>query len=546
MFFRHCISILVAISIGMSTVLAAAPPRIVNIINFVRQNDFRVENSEALLYEATEKEFELSRKYSLPSTFLLQYDALVDPKYQALFKDAGPGIEVGAWWEISQPQAEAAGLEWNLPHPWYPYSTKDFGIGYTQEERARLVDAYMAKFKEIFGYYPKSVGSWYIDAYTLNYMYERYGIVASCNCKDQYGTDGYTLWGGYWSQAYYPSKVNGYMPAQTVKGQISVPVFRMLGSDPIYQYDSGLGSNGQGVVTLEPVYTEGGADKEWVEYFFDAIVNQPCLAFSYAQTGQENSFTWNSIGKGYSMQIPLIAEMVRQGKVQVWTLGESGEWFKKHFRTTPCTSVVSEKDIRNEGRKTVWFNSRFYRANILLDKDKSLRFRDIHVFNEDVESEYFDKKGTSTKFVFETLPVVDGLQWSSNDHVAGLRLVQLESGGRSAAVSFSWTGVTEVGREKLLVTCTAANGDIFKILFGEKDIQVSSDSGLAWALEMTASSSITSLPFKSLDLGSINAEYNDVDYSIELAKGQVERPSKASAFVFRLHPEQNSLRIKFQ
>jgi hypothetical protein len=546
MFFRHSISFLSALSLGMSTAMAAVQPRIVNIINFVRQNDFRVENSEALLYEATEREFELSRKYSLPSTFLLQYDALVDPKYQALFKDAGPDIEVGAWWEITQPQAEAAGLEWNLPHPWYPSSTKDFGIGYTQEERARLVDAYMAKFKEIFGYYPKSVGSWYIDAYTLNYMYEHYGIVASCNCKDQYGTDGYTLWGGYWSQAYYPSKVNGYMPAQTVKGQIPVPVFRMLGSDPIYQYDSGLGNNGQGVVTLEPVYAEGGANKEWVEYFFDAILNQPCLAFSYAQAGQENSFTWNSIEKGYSMQIPMIADMVRQGKAQVLTLGESGEWFRKHFRTTPCTSVVSEKDIRNEGRKTVWFDSKFYRANILLDKDKSLRFRDIHVFNENMKSEYFDRKGSSTKFVFETLPVVDGLLWSSQDHVAGLRFVQLESGGRSAEIAFSETSVSEAGREKLLVSCTAVDGSIFRILFGEKDIQVSSDSNLAWALELTAASGIASLPFKSLALDSVNAEYNGVRYAVEVAKGQVEKPSKTSAFVFRFHPEQNSLRIKFQ
>ena len=28
------------------------------------------------------------------------------------------------------------------------------------------------------------------------------------------GTDGYTLWGGYWNQAYYPSRLNSYMPAQ--------------------------------------------------------------------------------------------------------------------------------------------------------------------------------------------------------------------------------------------------------------------------------------------------------------------------------------------
>lgn len=33
-----------------------------------------------------------------------------------------------------------------------------------------------------------------------------------------------------------PAKSCLYMQAQTKEGQIDVPVFRMLGSDPIYQY----------------------------------------------------------------------------------------------------------------------------------------------------------------------------------------------------------------------------------------------------------------------------------------------------------------------
>ena len=47
------------------------------------------------------------------------------------------------------------------------------------------------------------------------------------------------------------------MPAQTKEGQIPVPVFRMLGSDPIYQYDTSLGESAQGVITLEPVWEAG-------------------------------------------------------------------------------------------------------------------------------------------------------------------------------------------------------------------------------------------------------------------------------------------------
>ena len=99
---------------------------------------------------------------------------------------------MGGWWEITQPHVEAAGLKWRGRYPWDWHADVGFATGYTPEERRKLVDVYMEKFKEIFGKYPTAIGSWFIDAYTLGYMYDKYGIVASCNCKDQIGTDGYT------------------------------------------------------------------------------------------------------------------------------------------------------------------------------------------------------------------------------------------------------------------------------------------------------------------------------------------------------------------
>ena len=148
-------------------------------------------------------------KYDLPATFLLQYDALINPLYQDLLKSKlNDHSEIGAWWELTQPQIEAAGIKWRGEQSWVSHANIAFSTGYTKEERERLVDVYMAKFKEIFGTYPKSVGSWFIDAHTLGYMYDKYKIVASCNCKDQVGTDDYTLWGGYWNKAYYPSRIN--------------------------------------------------------------------------------------------------------------------------------------------------------------------------------------------------------------------------------------------------------------------------------------------------------------------------------------------------
>lgn len=216
-------------------------PRIVNVINFVRAIEPRDINvTEDVLYETVLNQAELMQEYGLTGTFLLQYDALVMPRYQKLMKElVSKGFEVGGWWEITQPHIEAAGMHWRGRYPWDWHADVGFATGYTPQERVKLVDVYMEKFHSVFGEYPTSVGSWFIDAHTLAYMHEKYGIVASCNCKDQVGTDGYTLWGGYWNQAYYPSRLNGYMPAQTEEGQIPVPVFRMLGSDPVYRQDGG-------------------------------------------------------------------------------------------------------------------------------------------------------------------------------------------------------------------------------------------------------------------------------------------------------------------
>lgn len=231
---------------------------------------------------------------------------------------------MGGWWEITQPHVEAAGMEWRGAYPWDWHANVGFSSGYEPQEREKLVDTYMAKFKEVFGRYPASVGSWFIDARTLQYMADRYGIVASCNCRDQVGTDGYTLWGGYWNQGYYPSKLNAYMPAQTRDGQIGVPVFRMLGSDPINQYDSGIGEPAQGVETLEPVYESGGGNPRWIDWFFGMMTEGECLAYQYVQAGQENSFTWPRMQRGLEYQVRVIDSLSRAGKLTVQTLAETG------------------------------------------------------------------------------------------------------------------------------------------------------------------------------------------------------------------------------
>jgi len=520
-------------------------PRIVNIINFIRLLEPRDPKiTEDVLYQTVVKQVEIMKKYNLNGTFLLQYDALMDSRYQKLLKSLPLGsFEIGAWWEIPQPLVEKAGLKWRGRYPWDWFANIGFATGYTPQEREKLADVYMSDFKKIFGYFPKSVGSWFIDAHTLNYLYQKYKIVASCNCKDQVGTDGYTLWGGYWNQAYYPSKINSYMPAQNEKNQIPVPIFRMLGSDPIRQYNQGLGGRRQGVVSLEPVYEHAGGDSTWVNWFFKEMVEGESLEFAYTQAGQENSFTWYAMSKGYEIQMPLIARLRNENKVKVETLSESGLWFKKNYKTTPATTVTVNQYLRGSNLKTVWFNSRFYRVNLLWENG-TLTFRDIHLFDEKFPSVYETKKATSNECSFFTLPFVDGYVWSNPNQIAGLRFKGVIDGkemiieGGDPIISEGIPGTLHISWP--LKSCKG----VLVVDIDEKQmiINLTGNADINWFLELRTAID-AKLPFKKITSDRINCEFEGMKYEVSTPVGSFLKENDGK--VFRISPQKNTLKLDF-
>ena len=497
----------------------ASEPRIVNIYNFVRNSDYRVPHSEDVLYEATRQEIQLIKQAELPATWALQYDALINPRYQKLFKEQlGTNDEIAAWWEIPRPLAEKAGLKWRGQHEWDPAADVGFAPGYTPEERRKLVDVYMADFKAIFGYYPRTAGSWFIDEVTLAYMAERYGIVASCNCKDQVGTDGYTLWGGYWNQAYYPSRLDSYMPAQTKSGQIDVPIFRMLGSDPIYQHGTT-----PGMWTLEPVYPEAGGSTDWVAWFMNNLIHEPSLAFGFAQAGQENSFGWEAMRVGLTLQVALLAKQAKAGEVQVMTLEDAGRWFRRSYPLTPPTSVVCLNDWKHQNRKTVWYDSRFYRINFLW-QDGGFFVRDLHCFNEKLVSPTHDTALTHTSLEYGTLPVMDGARWSGKEK-AGLWPMLLSSDGGTSPLALDGPPVvSELTPTDLSIRQPLRGGGTFSIICAETKVTctVTDEQGkpLPWAWDLVGGAHQKSV-VQGVTSNSVNYRFGGMNYEIKLSPDMV-------------------------
>ena len=520
---------------------APQSPRIVNIVNFIRYTEPRSDEiTEEVLYNTTLAQAKDMREKNLIGTYLLQYDALVDPSYQALMKEElARGCEVGAWWEITEPHVKAAGIEWRGRFPWDWHAHVGFSVGYTQEQRERLVDVYMEKFREIFGFYPKSVGSWFIEAGTLGYLYDKYGIVASCDCKDQVGTDGYTIWGGYLNGAYYPSRQNANMPAQTAEGAIDVPIFRMLGCDPIYQYEAGVGGTVQSVATLEPASRIGGSDPKWIDWFFRMFTDEAHLGYNYVQVGQENSFTWGRMDKGFKYQTDRLVELAAEGKVKIETLAETGQWFKDRYKVTPPTSLVAREDNRDEGRKTYWFNCRNYRANLLW-KDGALKFRDIHLFDETLRSEYLDHPDTLPIFRYETLPIVDGCIWSSDEYLAALRFVTPDFKGGDPSFESAGDNLSQK-----VIWPSSGNEGCFELEFSENEIAIEAKGKVGdWCLELTTAPN-AGTPFTGISSDSIKASAQGKDYGLSITKGKAEDlRGKGPGKILKLVPNNNKLTIK--
>ncbi|MHB9033165.1 MAG: hypothetical protein ACYC6L_08970 [Anaerolineae bacterium] len=491
---------------------------IVNIINFIRACEPR--DPQLDLLEPVIRQIELVRAHRLPATWLLQYDALIDARFVSLLKNQlDERQEIGIWFEVMQPLVEKAGLVWRGRFPWDWHAHVGFSIGYTPAERERLADVFMAEFKRVWGYYPASVGSWLLDAHLLAYLADRYQVNGACLCKEQWGTDGYTLWGGYYNQAYYPSRMNALMPAQDAAQQIPIPVFRMLGSDPIYQYDVAATANGQKVITLEPVYVGGeggGGVPAWVRWFMRTAFETPALSFGYTQMGQENSFGWPAMRAGLTDQVALADEWQAQGKLRVEILRDSAAWYRDKYPLTPASTITALEDWRGQEHASVWYCSRYYRVNWFWEAGRCW-IRDIHKFDERYPERYLQEVCPVKDCTYDTLPVVDGLLWG-----ARLELVSLD-GAQAIPLRGAKPRVREQDADTLVIEWPLEDGSLLTCTCLPDRIRLHSATA-NWGLYLSWQAG-QAQEIRRVDAHRIEYEHEGYRYQVACPLGSLAQPS---------------------
>ena len=189
---------------------AGATEKCVTVVNPVRGRELWKDQS----LKPIEEQYKIINDLDLKATWLVQNEATKDKALVEKIKQFNEKQELGIWLEVSSKLALKARVYYPINRPWYSPEAV-FLSGYNRQDRKKLIDRMMIDFKDVFGYWPKSVGAWWIDSYSLNYLEKKYGIRTAMIVADQKTTDSYGVWGQWWGYPYYPAKNNILAPGNS-------------------------------------------------------------------------------------------------------------------------------------------------------------------------------------------------------------------------------------------------------------------------------------------------------------------------------------------
>lgn len=275
------------------------------------------------------------------------------------------------------------------------YKTKDFCIWmFSMDDKKSIVDDVFGKFYDIFGFYPESTGSYYMDAELINYIKERYPSVkcAIATCWEEgpkaYHTcnnSWYTLLdGGPWNP-WIPSKENTHAPAANEEEDSGIVAIPHLSRDLLACYDgngSNFGTHPQNVLR-GMIYDT----KTWEYPYLYNIIDQYRALERYNNGYAYNMMFvgpgWlNKMGrweapyellkKSYEDGMAYYGKLKRDGMLDDMTMSEFADYFrmKKTYNEPECALW---KDILYGSDKQIfWYCDPYMRACINMDQGGAL------------------------------------------------------------------------------------------------------------------------------------------------------------------------------
>jgi hypothetical protein len=351
------------------------------------------------------KNFELQLetfvKNDLPAFFALRYDAMTNPSFIKVIKkyQNNSKIKFGVMLEITPQLAQNSFVEYkDTPENWFQ-AQNAFLIGYSPEDRILLADEIFDAYYEIFRQYPELTTAWQVDTPTLNYLQEKYGVIAHQIAREQWGLDSYTLDGGPPHYPYLASKNWIFNPDFTDPNNLLI--IRHTIDDPLYTY----GDDSSSFTSQPNDYTLDKKDFGYFEKLLEQTTNQANQT-GFANLGLENSMAL-SHQQEYVKQISKVASLCNKNKIKPIS---NLKVLKVKTQSQKISIHQGQDLITDTNQKVFWITTPKYRLRLRFQNQKVF-ISDLRVYHPNLTDPYAKNSATNKGYLISPYLINDGIKF---------------------------------------------------------------------------------------------------------------------------------------
>ena len=252
---------------------------------------------------------------------------------------------------------------------------------FAMDDKRKIVDEVFGKFQEVFGFYPKSTGSYYMDAELVNYIKEKYPLVkaAVATCWEEgpkaywnANNSWYTLLdGGPWNP-WIPSKRNIHCPASDEDDDIGIVAIPHISRDLMAVFDgpgSYYGTHPQNILRgmvyedHELPYFKNIVDqyRSMVKYNRGYSYNMMFVGPGWMSRSGRWEADYELLLKSYQDGMAYYGELKKQGQLQDLTMSEFADVYRGNRLYTRPECTLWKDILYGSKRQMFWYADPFMR-----------------------------------------------------------------------------------------------------------------------------------------------------------------------------------------
>lgn len=268
------------------------------------------------------------------------------------------------------------------------YKTEDFCIWmFSDKQKEEIIDDVFSMFFDKFGFYPESTGSYFLDAYSINYIKKKYPSVkcaiATCweegpkafhTCNNSWYT---FMDGGPWNP-WIPSKINSHCPASDKDDDSGIVAIPHLSRDLLACFDgngSNFGTHPQNVLRGMIYYKDNG--KVEYPYLYNLIDQYRHLAkyndgyaynMMFVGPGWLNKAgrwecPYEVLAQSYEDGMKYYGMLKKKGELIDMTMSEFATFYREKHPNYNTAECALWKDILyGSNKQYFWYVDPFFRT----------------------------------------------------------------------------------------------------------------------------------------------------------------------------------------